>query len=363
VASKTWVRDSLLICLGIKCLLIFLGVVAAEVRQDRPIRGIQLSLGLWHRWDALHYFQIAEHGYAPPGDSTTLGRPPLLSALIRMAGWLTGSMPIGGLIVATLISFLPPLLLFRLARCDLDHEDAFRSVLVLLLFPTSFFLHIVYSEGLFLALVMGAFLAARQGRWKTVAVLGCLAGLTRLNAFLLAPALLAEAWGVAARGRVFRVAAALSVSVGIAIFLAINVAVASDPFAFLRVQEQTFFRIFAWPWQGAAKAWELGLAGGTDAMMNGVLQVLFIPLLASSSVFSVVRQRASYAIWTVGNILLFTAQDFWLSVPRLALVLFPAFLWLGPRTRNRVFGTLWFAGSTLLLSFLAGQFAQGWWVS
>lgn len=360
---RSWIRESLLVCLGLKILLLFLGLVAAEVRLDKPFRTVEAGLGIWHRWDSKHYFDIAENGYKPPDRGTTLVLPPLLPMLIRAASWVTGSLMSGGVLVATLISFLPGLLMYRLARCDLDEESAFRAMLALLLFPSAFFLHIVYSEGLFLTVVLGAFLSARRGLWTAVAVFGLLAGLTRINAFVLAPALLAEAWGDSSRGRIPRVMASLTVGIGIAVFLGINYVTAGDPLAFLTVQTVSFYRTFAWPWEGARNVWDLAGIGGSNGTMNGVLQLICIPLLLFACVMSAMKQRRSYAIWTIGNVLVFTAQGFWLSLPRLALVLFPAFIWLGPRTGRPVFGALWFAASTLFLSFLAGQFAQGWWVS
>lgn len=360
---RRWVRDSLLICLGLKLLLLFLGVVVSEVRLDKPFRTEHRIFAVWHQWDSRHYFDIAENGYRAPGEGTTLVLPPLLPLLIRAGAWVTGSWASGGVLVVTLISFLPGLLLYQLARCDLDEESAFRAMLVLFLFPSSFFMHIVYTEGLFLTTVLAAFLAARRGNWRAVAILGVLAGLTRINAFVLAPALLLEAWGHSPKGRVPRVLASLSVGLGIAVYFWINFAVAGDPFAFLTVQKVSFFRTFAWPWQGALDVWKVAAVGGSNGMMNGVLQVICIPLLLAACVIAVVRQRPSYAVWTIGQVLIFTAQGFWLSLPRLAIVLFPAFVWLAPRTARPVFGTLWFAASTLFLSFLAGQFAQGWWVS
>jgi Gpi18-like mannosyltransferase len=356
-------RDSLLICLGLKLLLLFLGVVVSEVRLDQPFRTEDRIFAVWHQWDSRHYFDIAANGYKTPDEGTTLVLPPLLPLLIRAGAWVTGSWSTGGVLVVTLISFLPGLLLYQLARCDLGEEDAFRAMLALLLFPTGFFMHIVYTEGLFLTTVLGAFLSARRGNWRAVAIFGVLAGLTRINAFVLAPALLVEAWGNSRIGRVPRLLASLTVFLGVAIYLWINHAVAGDPFAFLTVQNDSFYRTFAWPWRGAMNLWDLAGPGGSNSMMNGVLQVICLPLLLAACVIAVVRQRPSYAIWTIGQVLIFTAQGFVLSLPRLALVLFPAFIWLGPRTAGPVFGTLWFAASVLFLSFLAGQFAQGWWVS
>lgn len=364
IPKRSSVRDLLLICLGLKLLLMALGVMVAEVRLDRPFRDLDAVLGVWHQWDSKHYFDLAENGYRPPGDSTTLVLPPLLSLLIRGASRFAGSFMSGGVLVATILSFLPCLLLFRLARLDLDEENSFRAALVLLLFPTAFYLHIVYTEALFLTTVMGAFLAARRGDWRAVAIWGFFAGLTRINAFVLAPALLVEAWGSSSGGRALRVFASLSVGAGIAIYLAINYAVAGDPLAFMRLQHDAFYRSFAWPWEGGLALFRLASRGGADSMMGGVLQAAFIPMMVIAGVAAAMKQRASYAIWVIGNVLVFTAQGFWISVPRLVLVLFPAFIWLAPRLGGSpVFSTLWFAGSTLLLSFLAGQFAQGWWVS
>lgn len=360
---RPWVRESLLICLGLKALLLFLGVVVSEVRLDKPFRTEHRIFAIWHQWDSRHYFDIAANGYKAPGEGTTLVLPPLLPLLIRVGAWITGSWSRGGVLVVTLISFLPGLLLYQLARCDLDEESAFRAMLVLFLFPTSFFIHIVYTEGLFLTTVLAAFLAARRGNWRAVAIFGVLAGLTRINAFVLAPALLVEAWGDAPKGRLPRVLASLTVGLGIAVYLWINYATAGDPLAFLTVQRVSFYRTFAWPWEGAMNVWDLAAFGGSNGTMNGVLQLACIPFLLAACVIAMIRQRPSYAIWTIGQVFIFTAQGFWLSLPRLALALFPAFIWLGPRTARPVFGALWFVASTLFLSFLAAQFAQGWWVS
>jgi hypothetical protein len=157
--------------------------------------------------------------------------------------------------------------------------------------------------------------------------------------------------------------ASLAVVLGIGVYLFINYVTASDPFAFVLVQQRSFYRSFAWPWVGAEGVWTLAAAGGSNSMLNGVFQTLCIPLLVAACAISAARQRLSYSIWMIGNVLVFTAQGFWLSLPRYALVLFPAFIWLAPRTSHAAFGPLWFAGSTLFLSFFACRFAMGWWVS
>ncbi len=46
-------------------------------------------------------------------------------------------------------------------RLDLDDELASRAVWFLYIYPTAYFLHIGYTEALFLALTLATFLAAR----------------------------------------------------------------------------------------------------------------------------------------------------------------------------------------------------------
>ena len=62
--------------------------------------------------------------------------------------------------------------------------------------PMAFFFSAVYSESLYLALSVGLFWSARQGRWALVGVLGALAGATRSTGLVLAlPALMLYLYG------------------------------------------------------------------------------------------------------------------------------------------------------------------------
>jgi Gpi18-like mannosyltransferase len=63
-----------------------------------------------------------------------------------------------------------------------------RSVICLAVFPTAYYLVAGYTESLFLALTLGAFLAALKRRWLVAGSLAYLASLTRLQgAVLLLP--------------------------------------------------------------------------------------------------------------------------------------------------------------------------------
>ena len=88
-------------------------------------------------------------------------------------------------------------MLAQLARPLLGERGAHDVVLYFALYPVGFVFTSLYSEGLFLALAAGSFLAATRGRPLLAGVLGGFATGTRLMGLALLPALVLLLW----RGR------------------------------------------------------------------------------------------------------------------------------------------------------------------
>jgi hypothetical protein len=148
------------------------------------------------RWDAQWYLTIAEHGYRPSGFEDIGARPaffPVYPLLITGLGGFAG--PGAAVISASaisLLSLLPALyLLHRLIALELGEETARSTVWLLALSPVAFFFSAPYTESLFLLLSVGAFYAARTGRWAVAGVLAGIASGTRpTGALLLLPLLM-----------------------------------------------------------------------------------------------------------------------------------------------------------------------------
>ncbi len=140
----------------------------------------------WLRWDAGWYTHIALHGYSDANPGATAFAP-LYPALIGLLGRLLGArFLLAGLIISNLAAIGALTLLHRLVALHYSGRLANRTLIVLALYPGSFYLLAPFTESLCLLLVLGSFLAARNERWALAGLLGALAALTRWPGVLVA---------------------------------------------------------------------------------------------------------------------------------------------------------------------------------
>ena len=134
-------------------------------------------LAPWYRWDTVHYLDLANPDYQNLGYEGSIW-PPLYPWLIRLFSVILPDM-----LSALLISTLSCLLLFYLLYREVDtywgEKAAKKTVILLAVFPTGFFLMAGYTEALFIALSLGVFSQIRAHRWWTAGLFGVLAVLTR----------------------------------------------------------------------------------------------------------------------------------------------------------------------------------------
>jgi hypothetical protein len=343
------------------------------------------ALEVWNRWDAPHYLDLVVFGYRAedagnlfgPGGYRSVypGDLPLYIVFYPLFPWaatlvnvIVGDPLHSALVVASVASLFVAPLMYRLVRQDEEPGTALRAAWFLLVFPTAYFLHIGYTESLFLALVLGSFLAARTERWWIAGILGGLAALTRINGLVLLLALPAEAftqWLAAPRdARRLRpewLAIGL-VGVGFAAYLALNQVVYGDALTFLRVQREHWFKEAAFPWEAISGAFGWFESRRPDIVfMNGGMELLFTGIGLVGVVVSAFRLRPSYFAWMAGNWLLFTSTSFLLSMPRYTLTLFPLMILMALVTRRTAALIAVSAVSLVGFVYFAWRFATGSW--
>jgi len=355
---RAWDWSTIALILGIKVLLFTFAVQAVATLSTS--HGTWLEI--WNRWDASHYLRLAEHGYATSGDTrVSLVFFPLYPWLVRGAAFFVRNYMAAAFVVSGIASMAVGLLLQKLVRLDESEAVARNTVWFLFIFPTSYFLHIAYTESLFLALTLGCFLAARNERWELAGLLGAGACLTRVNGLILGFALATEVihqyWKT--RRINLRWLWIGVVPLGFLGYLWLNHEVTGDYFAFTKIMHEHWYKKFASPWFGIHDLWLRALGLNVNEGLN---ELVAVAILSICTVWSWFRLRPSYSVWITLNWVLITSTAFVLSVPRYTLTLFPVFILFARATSGRRF---WFAmltiGSLLYFALYAGRFAQGLW--
>ena len=140
-------------------------------------------------WDGGWYLAAATGGYpdaVPEAAGSTLAFFPVYPLLVRAADGLPGVAPVeAALLVGGVAALLATVVIWLLGRALLGADVADRAVALLVFFPGSFVLSMVYAEGLMLLLASGCLLALVRRRWLLAGVLAALGTASRPNAVAL----------------------------------------------------------------------------------------------------------------------------------------------------------------------------------
>lgn len=292
----------------------------------------------WHnlftsfeRFDALWFLRIADTGY-DAGDGSAAFFP-LYPMLVRAVSWAIGGHPLTAGLLVSNAAFLGALcVLHGLTAEEISPAAARTTVLLVAVFPTSFFFLAPYSESLFLLLAVGSYWAARRGRWPIAGGLGALATATRSIGVVLVAALLAEALHQyrQRRGRlVGPLAWSLASSAGALAYLAywrISSGGWLTPFGLQAQWERVgdFPWVTLWHATRAALRWP----GLYPAGYHQIDWLIVVPVLGLAG-YGVTRLRPSALVYLWGSLLVPLAMAFpsrpLMSVPRFALTMFPVF--------------------------------------
>ena len=345
------------------------------------------------RWDAAWYLVIAHYGYHPELGAFTASRSAFFPLYPLGVGGISelGLQPVlAGVLLSTVALALALYGIHRLctleaggllgvgsaseatARGDQVASRAARgrdvarlAVLATAFAPMAFYFSAVYSESLYLALSVGVFWCARQGRWAWVGALGALAGATRSAGLVLVlPVAILYLYGPredrppdyppGARriGRVrYRVRGEalwlLALPLGVmayAAYLSLAGGSALEPFHAQEVWSRHFAGPYLGVWDAARAALDgarqllslqrrhvyFGLAGGDPFVSAEHNLVLFAFLVAAlPAIVGVLRRLpAAYGAYVLAALALplsypVAAQPL-MSLPRFLVVLFPA---------------------------------------
>ena len=346
-------------------------------------RVVNLPL-LWSRanFDGIHYLDIARKGYGIYQQAFFPLYPRLINLLTPVfdrrdlvAGWF----------ISLVNFFLGLVLLVKLVKLDYEEKVARWTLIFLLSFPTAFFFSMVYTESLFLFLILASFYFARTKKWWLAGIFGALASATRLVGIFLLPALLVEWWEQQkVRGSKFAVRGKLNhstiqpfshllaiglIPLGLLWYMRFLQIKFGDPLMFFRVQ----------PYFGAGRAadkiillhqvsWRYLKMLWTVEKTSLIYFVVVLEFLTGLGFLGLLglacrkKVRPSYLVFAILSYLAPTLTGTFSSMPRYVLTLFPCFIMMA-LIENRLFRALWLAVSGLLLVICTILFSQGYWIA
>jgi len=293
-------------------------------------------LWCWANFDSVHYLGIAQRGYYQFQQAFF----PLYPYLIRYLNPFFKNYLYTGLFISHLSLIIALFLFYELVKLDYQKKIARRSLLYLLLFPTAFFFGCVYTESLFLALVLGSFYAAKKKNWWLAGILGGLASATRFVGIFLFPALLLE-WSLQKEKRkktlIETVKESLPlffIATGLLFYMAYLKETTGDPLYFIHVQPffgaertggkivllyQVFWRYFKML---------ITVQKLTPTYFVVVLESLTAVFFVFLTIFVYLRRWFAYLTFMALAFIAPTLTGTFSSLPRYALVLFPGFILL-----------------------------------
>lgn len=329
----------------------------------------------FHQWDTQLFVTIAQFGY--DGDPANPPHVPLdaffpgLPMLMRRIHDLTGLDHVwAGVLISFLAGGVAAVSLARIAALEAGSETfrarlAERTVLLFLLAPPAIFLAAAYTEALFLAFALPAWLAAKRGDWARAGLLAAGASCVRITGVFLAIALIVEFLTARDGRRRWSAAPTLLLPfLPVLAFVAFLYRRTGDWMRWQHAQEEGWYRVFSWPWDGLRHAWGAVTSDQytTDWAIAFLVEIAFVGIGLALLVW-LLRERRWAEFTFVGlQVVALSTSYWWMSVPRSALTWWPLWIALAAWSLRRpTVLHLWLVIAAPLMIAFTLAFSTGRW--
>ncbi|MFF3458881.1 mannosyltransferase family protein [Streptomyces sp. NPDC002730] len=327
----------------------------------------------WEQWDWTHFLNIAEDGYFPGSGGQGTGRPdnreaffPGFPLALRAVHVVVPDWTVAGLVISFASGAVAVLALSRIAQLHLPgSRTGPRAVFFLLLSPCAVFLAAGYTEALFLACALPAWLAAKKGNWPLAAVLACLATTVRVSGIFLAVALVVE-FATAGEGRRrWRCLPWLMLpALPLLAYTWYLQAYTGDWMAWKHAQERGWFRQFHAPWEAWHNTWDAAFSHAQTTGYALMFQAELVAMVVGVVLLCVlaIRRRWPEAAFIGLNLWALGTSYWYMSIPRASLLWWPLWVALAEWSLQRPWAkTAYICAASPLMTILAVAFTSGRW--
>lgn len=322
-------------------------------------------------WDGGHYLGIAEFGYSEKFQYAFF---PLYPLLIKFFENILGSYLLSGIFINIVCAVLGIYIFYLLVSLEFNKKIGMKAVLGLLVFPTSFYLLVVYSESLFFLLTILSFFFLKQSEKKQnegfnqklllATIFSALACATRVVGVAVAVAIIF--YVIKYRKFHFKKFNLKNVYVllsflGLLIYGGYLLKVTGDPFYFVTAQLhwERFLTspIEAFRYSLLKLSLPYSIFDRVNILLNLVFTVFGLGIILRSFRFL----KIHYCIYSLVAILLPLLTPTLNSIPRYLLIIFPIFMLIAIQ-KTKVFIAYCIVSSIFLIYFVI-LFMNGYWVS
>ena len=314
-------------------------------------------VNMHNHWDTYWYLDIVKNGYYLKTDNTLSNVVffPLYPLLIKMVGTiLLGNYVLAGWLISIAALFAACVFFYKLLKEFHPDIDPELPIILMLIFPTAFFLDIVYTEALFLFLTIATFYYAFKKNFYVAGTFALFGALTHSNGIFLALPILWEIWRTQGWKSIFtpKILPVFLAPLGTFAFLFYDYWKFHDLFLFFKI-ESAWGRSFSINWD------HFSFFSHPSIINMGI--DIFFTLFILTALYLVYRKlSALYAAFMSLTILAALTSGTLMSIGRYSLVLFPVFILLA-KIKNKPFQQLWIFTSVLFLALDIILFVNNYW--
>lgn len=340
----------------------------------------------WANFDGIHYLTIVEKGYV--GTGLIQAFFPVYPGLIMFDTFVGINPLISGQLLSLAAFFGVMVVWQRLVSVHFSKRIAGISLTLLMLFPTSFFFMALYTESLFLLLVLLSLYAAAKKQWIVAIAMAAIASGTKIVGIALLPTLVLEyllqknivlhlpldrflrSLRKLRTADYVKLAAIIFSGTGLFLYMLFLNQEFHDPFYFFHVQEEfgggrsESFILFP---QVVYRYLKILTTVEWHSWSYFAFAQEFLWSMVTLGVLVwawVKKYRPSYLVFGTLVFLIPTLTGTFSSMPRYILACFPLFIglaeYLEPRPKLRF---AWYVVSSILLILNTVLFIQGYWVA
>jgi len=315
-------------------------------------------------WDTGWYLSIVNVGYYyNPGGTTNTVFFPLYPLLVKLFTFIVPDPILCGYLISNTACMLGVVYLYKLVKIDYNEQISLEAAIFYLIFPTSFFTSIFYTESLFFLFVTVCIYYTRRKMWLAASVFGLVASMTRNTGFLLLIPMLIEYFDINLgslkldfKKLRMNICWLLLVPSGLISYMVYLYIKFNEPFAFIKGQKNWGKRLVYF----VDTFWSLDGYG----LFHKVIFISFVLIMLTMLFYLFYKKiRLSYTVYALVTFILLISSGTLESMPRFAAMIFPFYIGYALMAQNRVTGeALKFLSIGLLILFVS-LFVNGYWLT